>query len=189
MAKALITGPAGLPVTLAQVKQHLRIETDVDDAYLVELAKSATAHVEAETGKSLLQQTWRIYLDRLPHDQIALLPVSPVISVGPVTVYGADSNPAIVTADNYQIDRRSEPARLLFKHALPVAQAMNGIEIDVVAGFGVAAVEVPGQLLRAILVLCAHWYAFRGSASDAALMGSTPRGFDALVAPFKQVRL
>jgi uncharacterized phiE125 gp8 family phage protein len=186
MAKALIVPPAGLPVTLAQVKQHLRIDTADEDAYLLELAASATAAVEAACGKALLSQTWRVYLDELPACALMELPVSPVLSVAAVTAYGADGNPSAVSPTAFRLDRVSDPARLLF---VTRPDAPNGIEIDVVAGYGEAGADVPDQLVRAILVLCAHWHAFRGSANDAALMGTFPRGFDALLAPFRRARL
>lgn len=60
MAKALITPPLTLPVTLDQIKTHLKIETDADDAYLLELAVAAVEFVQAETGRCLITQTWRI---------------------------------------------------------------------------------------------------------------------------------
>lgn len=189
MAKALIAPPVGLPVTLASIKEHLRVDTDAEDGYLLGLASAATAHVESATGKVLLAQTWRIYLDTLPNDGVIVLPVAPVISLPALTLYDVQGDPVLIGASGYDLHHRQDPPSLAL-HALPSRdQYANGIEIDVVAGFGEAGTDVPDQLLRAILVLCAHWHAFRGSASDASPAGLAPKGLDALLGAFRQVRL
>jgi uncharacterized phiE125 gp8 family phage protein len=189
MAKALVTPPSGQPVTLAQAKAHLKIETNDEDAYLQELIASAVAAVEAETGKAMLTQTWRLYLDDWPACGLVELPVAPVRSVGPITVYAASGTPATLAAADFLLDRHGEPPRLFFRKRPDAGREINGIEIDIVAGYGEAGTDVPDQLVRAVLVLVAHWHAHRGAASEAALAGSFPKGFAALVGPFRQVRL
>jgi uncharacterized phiE125 gp8 family phage protein len=189
MAKALVTPPTGQPVTLAQAKAHLKIETNDEDGYLQELIAAAVATVEAETGKALLTQTWRLYLDDWPPCGLAELPVAPVRSVGPVNAYAAHGTPSPIAAADYLLDRHGEPPRIYFRRRPDAGREINGIEIDIVAGYGEAGTDVPDQLVRAVLILVAHWHAHRGAASDAALMGSFPKGFRARVAPFRQVRL
>jgi uncharacterized phiE125 gp8 family phage protein len=189
MAKAMVTPPSGQPVTLAQVKTHLKVETNDEDAYLQELIASAVATVEAETGKAMLTQTWRLYLDDWPPCGLVELSVAPVRSVGPVTVYAANGTPATLVPADLVLDRHGEPPRLFLRKRPDAGREINGIEIDIVAGYGEAGTDVPDQLVRAVLVLVAHWHAHRGAASEAALSGSFPKGFAALVAPFRQVRL
>lgn len=189
MTRALITPPAGLPVSLADLKAHLRFETGDEDDYLTSLLSAATAHVEAVTGLALLSQGWRIYLDALPADCIVEIAPAPLISLDAVTVYDGEGQPVVLDPQDYDVDRYSQPARLLFRRKPNPGQILNGIEIDITIGYGEAGTDVPGQLLRAIMVLCAHWHAVRGAAEEAAIFGSIPKGLDALLAPFRQVRL
>mgnify|MGYP000512996135 CR=1 FL=1 len=189
MTQSLVTPPAGLPVTLAQVKAHLRIETDDDDDYLGELTALAVSHVEQATGVFLLTQTWRVYLDCLPAGAMVELPVRPISQIDVVTVYDVDGDPSVVAASDYQLDAVSEIPRLRFAAMPSPGIAMNGIEIDCICGFGDTGADVPDQLIRAILVLCAHWYEFRGSGLDAAGAGLEPEGFAKLIAPWKKVLL
>ncbi len=63
MTAALITGPALEPVSLADVKAHLRVDTDDEDALLIAAIVSARVHVEAVTRRVLIEQSWRVYLD------------------------------------------------------------------------------------------------------------------------------
>ncbi len=65
MTAALLTGPALEPVSLADVKAHLRIDGDDEDALLTAAIVSARVHVEAATRRVLIEQAWRIYLDAL----------------------------------------------------------------------------------------------------------------------------
>ncbi len=67
--------------------------------------------------------------------------------------------------------------------AVLLVSPMDGLTIDYVAGYGDAG-TVPGDLKQAILVLVAYWYEHRDTAS-----GTTPAGFDRLVAPYVRVRL
>lgn len=67
--------------------------------------------------------------------------------------------------------------------AVLLAAPMDDLTIDYVAGYGDAS-AVPGDLKQAILMLVAYWYEHRDSAS-----GTTPAGFDRLVAPYVRVRL
>jgi len=184
MTKALISPPAALPVTLAAAKAHLRVETDDDDEYIGDLIAAATAQVEAETGKALIAQTWRVYLDDWPDCASLTLPVAPVRSVEELRVFDADGEPQ--TVEGWTLDAVSDPPRLLLGQRPLVGQPLNGIEIDVEAGFGEAATDVPDTLRRAILVLVAHWYELRGAAADAALVAAVPPGFARLIAPFRR---
>ena len=73
MTAALITGPALEPVSLADVKAHLRVDTDDEDALLTAAIVSARVHVEAVTRRVLIEQSWRVYLDRWPRKRIVTL--------------------------------------------------------------------------------------------------------------------
>ena len=54
------------PVTIAQAKAQCRVVTDQDDALIAMLITAARQHCEKQTGRSFLQQTWRLSLDRFP---------------------------------------------------------------------------------------------------------------------------
>ena len=182
MTKALITPPAALPVTLAELKSHLRFEADDEDGYLGDLLAAATAHVEVETGRCLLSQTWRVYLDSWPDECRFELPVSPARAIAEARVYDADGTPAMLAPGDWTLDGVSDPPRLHLAAPADPETPMNGIEIDVEAGYGDAATDVPDTLRRAVMVLAAHWFEHRG----ADIAGSVPDGFRRLIAPFRR---
>jgi len=75
MSSILLTPPAAEPVTLADAKAWLRVEHDDDDDVIAALIAGARSHVEAQTRRALITQSWRLVLDRWPRDgRIAALP-------------------------------------------------------------------------------------------------------------------
>ena len=191
MTAALITAPALEPVTLADAKAHLRLDSGDDDALLTAAIAAARVHVEALTRRCLIEQGWRVYLDRWPRRRIVTLVPAPLISVDAVTVYDANGDPAVVDADDYEVDTVAVPGRLVLSGSAPVAvgRAVNGIEIDVTAGYGPSSVDVPAPLRQAIMTLTAHWYEHRGVVGHDMAGAVPPHGFDALIAPYRMLSL
>jgi len=57
-----VTAPADRPVTLAEVKNHCRIDHSDDDTLVQSYIDAAVAHVEGWSGvlgRCLVTQTWR----------------------------------------------------------------------------------------------------------------------------------
>ena len=191
MTAALISGPALEPVTLADAKAHLRLDGDDDDQYLTAAIVSARVHVEVMTRRLLIEQHWRVYLDAWPKKRIVTLSPAPLTAVDAVTVYDADGNPVVVSPEDYDIDTVGVPGRLVLASDVPavVGRAVNGIEIDVAAGYGPSSVDVPAPLRQAIMMLVAHWYEHRGVVGHDQAVNVPPLGFDALIAPYRILSL
>lgn len=191
MTAALITGPALEPVSLADVKAHLRVDGGDEDALLTAAIVSARVHVESATRRVLIEQGWRIYYDAWPRRRIVRLPVAPLMSVDAVTIYDAAGDPQVVDAEDYEADVAASPARLVLaaNAPTPVGRAVNGIEIDVTAGYGATSVDVPAALRQAVLMLVAHWYEHRGAVGHDLAVLVAPLGFEALIAPYRLLSL
>lgn len=185
MTAALISGPALEPVSLADVKAHLRIETDEDDPLIAAAITSARVHVEAVTRRSLIKQNWRIYLADWPKGRAIELPVSPVISVSVITFYDIVGAPTLFAPENWRLEAAANPPRIVARLRPAAALYDNGIEIDVTAGYGVSSIDVPAPLRQAILILVTHWYEHRGMVGHDFAPAIAPAGFDALIAPYK----
>jgi len=187
MTAALITGPALEPVSLDEAKAHLRIDGDEDDAWLTQAIVTARRHVESVTRRVLVAQEWRLWLDAWPREGVLRVPVVPLIAVDAITVYDADGGPEVIDPESYRVDKASLPPRIRFETPPVAGQALNGIEIDLTAGYGDAAEDVPAPLRHAIKILVAHWHEYRGLGEAAE--ATTPAGFDALVAPYRVLKL
>ena len=155
--------PAVEPVSLVEAKAHLRIAHDSEDELISGLIRAAREEVERATGLALIDQSWRLTLDAWPRTGLVLLERAPVRTLLSVTVFDGDGGASVLPPESFELDAISRPARLYLAMRPAPATALNGIEIDFTAGFGEAGTDVPDLLKRAMLILVAHWYEFRGA--------------------------
>jgi uncharacterized phiE125 gp8 family phage protein len=189
MTIAELTPPPAEPITLAEVKAHLRLDGSEEDTLLEGLVRAARAHLEGQTGLCLIARTFRLYLDRWPGEKVIQIARGPVQSVESVTVYDAIGTPVEVDASGYALDGRARPARLILPERPEPSRDLNGIEIDFTAGFGEAGADVPDTLKRAMLLHVAAMYELRGVLSVEDQPGAVPAGYDRLIAPYRIRRL
>jgi len=75
MSSLLLTAPAIEPLSLAEAKAFLRVETSDDDDVIGALIAGARIHVEAQTRRALITQSWRLAIDAWPDDgRLIVLP-------------------------------------------------------------------------------------------------------------------
>lgn len=189
MTIAELMPPAVEPITLAEVKAHLRLDTDDEDALLAGLARTARCHLEVETGLCLILRTLRLYLDDWPEGRVIQIARGPVQTIETVTVYDALGAPVALNAAGYVLDGEACPARLVLPARRASERAVNGIEIDFSAGFGESGADVPDTLKRALLLHVAAMYELRGVLPLDEQPGALPQGYDRLVAPYRLRRL
>lgn len=189
MTYALITPPGAEPISLADLKAHLRIDGDDEDALLASLVRTARAHLERTAGLALISQGWRLYLDAWPEIGAIEIARGPVISVDAIRVFDELGEESAISLAGHVLDGIQRPARLWLRERPAARQAINGIEVDFTAGFGEAGEDVPDMLKRAMLVHAAHMYEFRGAVPVEMQPAGVPDGYDRLVAPFLIRRL
>lgn len=202
MPATLITPPAAEPVALADVKAELRLEIPDEDSLLARMVTAARLHVETVTRRVLVTQSWRIFLDVWPpltryaepdvrvlrrprRPAVAVeLPIVPIRAVQAVTVYDAEGNASLVDPSQYVLDRVRVPALFLASAGLASRSiAPNGIEIDVLAGYGDPP-DVPAPIREAIIRLAALWFEHRLDDSLAGL-APMPPVVQALIEPYR----
>lgn len=191
MPSILLTPPAAEPLTLAQAKDFLRVQHDADDDLISALIAGARLHVEAQTRRVLITQAWRLTRDMWPASgRLPVLPV-PLRAVIAAGVWQADGTLQAIEFDALAVDAASTPAVLAFERgAMPApGRLAAGIEIDIEAGYGDAAEDVPEPLRQAIRLLVAHWYENRSVIAASGEMAFFPTNVGALLAPFRVVSL
>lgn len=189
MTPLALTPPNLEPVSLAEAKIFLRLDQDDEDGLLNTLITAARLMIEAASGRMLIEQSWRIVLDQWPHSGEIRLPLSPVTGIDEARVYDALGEAQIVAGSALHLDATADPPVIRVAGAVPAIGRMRAaIEIDVVAGYGAAAADVPALLRHAVLQLAARWFEQRGdvAARDAA---GLPAEILALIAPFRRARL
>jgi uncharacterized phiE125 gp8 family phage protein len=191
MSSVLLTPPALEPLSLAEAKAWLRVEHDDDDALIAALIASARTHIEKKTRRALVAQTWRIVRDAWPASgRIEAYP-APLRQVMAARVYDSAGTAQSIDAEAFTIDSAAAPGVIAFApYALPrPGRAVAGIEIDVEAGYGVTASDVPEPLKHAIRQLVAHWYENRGAGPPDESALRMPATVAALIAPYRVLAL
>ncbi|MFG1203211.1 head-tail connector protein [Xanthobacter aminoxidans] len=184
----LLSGPAAEPLTRAEAKAFLRVETDAEDTLIDALIAAARRHVEAETGRILMEQTWRFSLDRWPLRGVIPAPVAPVRSILSATVAAADGTPVALPEGALALVGDRAPALIRVSRAQVSAPLVSpgGIVITLLAGYGADADDVPADLVQAVRLMLAHLYEHRDGPGDATALPAAAR---ALIAPYRVVRL
>jgi uncharacterized phiE125 gp8 family phage protein len=189
MLPLLIAGPATEPVTLSQAKIFMKIDATDDDDLVGTLLTAARLMVEAAANRVLIHQTWRLVLDQWPYDGALRLPVAPVSAIVAARVFSAANVAIPVDAAVLTLEPGNDPPLIRVTATPPaIGRLTRGLEIDVLAGFGAAATDVPAPLRQAVLRLAARWFENRGDvvARDASAL---PAEIAALIAPYRRARL
>ncbi|MEW9523863.1 phage head-tail connector protein [Agrobacterium radiobacter] len=101
----LVTAPTVLPVSVADVKKALRIDSADDDDLIESLIRAAVDYYEGWTGilgRCLVEQTWRQSYDRF--DQVLCLPLGPAIEPVSVSWRNASGQISTVPDESYSLE-------------------------------------------------------------------------------------
>ena len=185
MRTTLNTGPSKEPVTVDQVKKHLRIMTSDDDAYINSLITPARKQVEYDLRRALITQTWTMYLDRFPgNGEYIRLPYPPLQSITYIKYYDTNNEQQTWSSDEYEEDIYSHPARIAETHGYNYPSTysrLNAVEIKFIAGYGDDETDVPETITQAMYLLLGHWYENREATTDGRPIQTVPMAYEKLI--------
>lgn len=150
--------PTAEPLTLTEVKNHLRVEGTAEDDLITQYMKSARETIEKHTNRALMTQTIKQYFDCFNGTTLETR-FAPIQSLTHVKYYNSDNDLITLTKDtDYYEDLKSEPARIVAINSWPTTKDRpNTVEIQYVAGYADAA-SVPANIKQAILLLVGEMY-------------------------------
>jgi uncharacterized phiE125 gp8 family phage protein len=181
MAYAIITLPTAEPVTLADLKKHVRAEYySEDDSYLLALAKAGREYVENFTGKVLAITVFELSLDSFPRGPIKI-EKGPLNSVAAVKYISPETG---LEVDHYQVDAVSDPGWIAPSTIAGWPSTMttlNAVKIRFTAGYTTA----PAPLKQAILELVGNWFEMR-EATSLERPSVVPYGVDDILTQYRE---
>jgi uncharacterized phiE125 gp8 family phage protein len=161
MGLKAVTPPEVEPVTLAEAKAHLRLDTNTDDAYVSALITAARERVELFLRRALITQTFEYTIDGFPANEIDL-PRPPLQSVGWIKYVDTAGILQTFSPENYVADVSSnEIARiaLAWNQYWPITRcSINAVVIRFFAGYGDSVEDVPQAIRHGILIEIANLY-------------------------------
>ena len=167
------TAPTVEPVTLTEVKKHLRLATTdaeaaaytSEDDLLNRLITVARTQAEQETGRAFITQTKTYYLDAWPDETFIRLPY-PTLQSATVTYQLEDDEDYDETLSTVDTDIVSEPGRVVLQpnESWPSGTLYTDrpIKIVYICGYGDEAADVPENIKSAMLLKISDLYENRG---------------------------
>ena len=154
-------GPDLEPISLAEAKAHLRVDTSDDDAYIAALITAARQWVEQQANLCLITQEVEERFDAFPPYGYFSLAKSPAQSIDKIEY--TDELGVLQTWDaaNYEADVRMMPPRIMPRYGLtyPITRwQLSPIVVTYTAGYGDEAADVPEPLRHAIKLIVADMY-------------------------------
>lgn len=174
------------PLTLAEAREHLRVDHFDDDGVISGCILAARQHVENVCGLALATSSWTMTLDEFPADPIAL-PREPVQSVTAVRYYNTSGVLTTWSSAEYEVDLYSMPPRLRPRdgYSWPGLKSVLGaVQVEFVAGYS-GPQTVPQPLLQAMRLLVGHFYENREASVIGTSAVALPFAVDALLAPYR----
>ncbi len=188
------TAPLGEPITRAEAKRHLRVDSDIttEDVLIDGLIQAAREWAENYCRRSFVKRTYELRMDCFP-DEIRL-PRGPAIGVTSISYLDSGGSTATMSAANYQVDIYSTPPRIqtVFGGTWPVPQTgkLNAVTVEYTAGYDTGSPDndygenVPQAIKSALLLIIGHLFENRELAAERQLF-EAPFAVKALLAPFE----
>lgn len=182
--------PVVEPVSLADAKTHLRVDTESDDDHILALISSAREWCENYTQRTFIHTQWTMTFDTFPWEIELPRPPVAVASGNTATTitYAMETGgTATLATSQYRVDRTAEPGviRTVYAGTWPSHLLdRNSISVTWWGGYGEDGGKVPKVVRSAILMLVAYWYE-RRLAADQIASNAVPFGVSSMLDSIK----
>lgn len=169
MSYTVITPATLKPLTVQEVKDFLRVDSDAEDTLLGVLIDAATEVAQHYLGRFLLTTVIEEFYDFFPvyktgvdpfqgDRNIIYLSRGPVQSVASVKYIDGNGDEQTVTATDYRTDLVSEPARIMPDYGwYGTKDTVNAVIVRYTSGYTQAS-DVPANIKVALLLIIAEMY-------------------------------
>lgn len=198
-AVTIKTLPTAEPVSLAEVKDHLRITRNDQDDFLTNLISRARQHLEQLLNRTIPVTTYEMRLDRFPgthglHDwrdpttdirrRDAIIPLFPPLLSATISYRDVDDVPTVLAASEFTVDIFSEPGAIVpeFAKDWPTTRGhINDITVTYTAGYDETTHFLSQSITHSLLMLISHWHEHREAAIEAPVPRAMAFAMDSLV--------
>ena len=169
MSYSIITPATLKALTVQEVKDYLRVDSDAEDTLLGVLIDASTQMAESYLGRFLLTTVIEEFYDFFPvyktgvdpfhgDRNIIYLSRGPVQAVASVKYIDGNGDEQTVTASDYRADLVSEPSRIMPNEGwLGTKDTVNAVIIRYTCGYTQAS-DVPANIKMAMLLMIGEMY-------------------------------
>lgn len=190
------TGQPPLPVTVAQAKNEIRVDISDDDDLIERKIRAAMALIEGPNGAglALAEHEYKLYFDWFP--AWIVIPITPVLSVDSIEYVDADGVTQTLAAAEYEVDVKSEPARIRpasGKSWPSTDDVWNAVTVTFTAGYAKDdsqsppdyTANVPVDLKQALFLILGHWYENREESVIGTTTAKLPLGAKSIIERYR----
>jgi uncharacterized phiE125 gp8 family phage protein len=187
-------------VSLDDAKEHCRIDSDDEDAYITSLIVESRQHAENWCGTSLLPQTWKVYFDLSDcfiWNSFIKLPHLKIMSITSIKSYADDNAETTFDPDNYFLSG----SRIILNSSASWPTDLRKhdcLVVEFISGYGQLNDEeeieesVPAIVKKAFLELVLYWHENRSALYDSmntsvpTMVPFIPHGVLSKLQPYKR---
>lgn len=190
----LLTEPEYFPLSLDEIKAHLRNDLDIEDDLFLAYMDSALDYIESQTGRAYMQQTWRETFDEFPKGGIVLSkpPLQEVLSV---KYYDGVEDEPVEFTEFYVLKPHSDHAEIWPLTCWPSSSStrQDKVQVEFTCGYspvgsGSGEGRVPPRLLQALRLAIGAWNENREDEITGTITSKLKLGLDALIQSLKTGR-
>lgn len=187
-APRIVEKPTVKMLTVAQAKAHLNVLESDDDPLIEGFIDAAIGVLDGYSGilgRCLITQKWQQAFDEFAFD--LRLPFPDVKSV--VVIYSDTDDAEIEVTEGFELLEDTQGSFLRFSSSFSPPSLnrdrSDRVRVDLVAGYGALATDVPNPIVTAAALMIAHWYENREAAS-ANGFSALPFSADFLLQPYRR---
>jgi len=185
---ALVTAPTTDPMTVSELKEHLRIvAADGDnDKYLYDIQKSAVEQLQGEAEYQVMEATYNLILSDFP-DSVINLPIVPVSSIESITYYTSATETATLSQNtDFYFVKTDRSAKLYPVDSWPsVYDRPDSVTIQFKAGVALPE-NVKTNVLQALRLLVGSYHENRQSVVVGPNVQEVPQSYYSIIDKIKR---
>jgi len=166
----VITEPAAEPITLAEAKAHLRVDSSDEDGLITGYIEGARKYLEWRTGRAFVMQTLEVVLDDFPacsSTHIYLPRATPLTAVTYVKYTDEDGTETTWDSSKYALDTDNHPGSLrpVPNETYPsfTPYPVNAVRIRYVCGNASSPLVIPDNVKNLMYLLTERFYDHRSN--------------------------
>lgn len=184
----LITAPTAQPISLEEVKEHLRIVvTDTaNDNYLSDVQDSAVDQFQSDAEYQVMQATYKLTLACFPDEYIDI-PIIPKVTITEFLYYTDQSNTSTLTegTDFYKVLTDRYCRLYPFSSWPSLGDRMDAIQITFTVGHATQS-AIPARVLQGLKFLIGHFNENRQSVVAGPNVQEIPESYHSIVGKLKR---
>lgn len=183
--------PTETPVTLAEAREHLRVDEFEEDGLISRLIDAATAHLDGWSGmlgRCLVTQTWRSDFSGFPTGDILRLPLAPLRSVTSVQ-YISGGSQSTLGSTVYRVASDAESPTIILNDTATwptTDDRPDAVSVTADYGYGDRG-DVPADIKSAMLLLISHWFDNRSSVNIGNITSEIPMSAGYLLSKYRRI--